>query len=474
MSDAIVRMGYTDADLAEGLRRTSSRMRRFQTETKASFTGIAATARSAFTSAMGFIGVGAGVAGLKALADEYDRINDLARQLDESPEALQRLGAMAKLNGSDLESVARSMNKLNKEVAAGNAAEAFRELGIEANRFLSLNADEQMIQLAAAFQEAERKGKGLTAAYDLFGKSASDLLPLLRTNVDELRRFRDMDVVSADQIAQVAAINDRFDALAITVKTKVIQTMMNAADGFRMVRAAIAGMISGEGGENTLDKELGRIGTEMGDALQSSKKKKTPIVPAEKEEATAVQREKDRAESQAESLRMLREELQILRLRSSHQQQAADQMQREVNIRREALRIAKETGLSEKESLEIARKKQAMEDESKEKSRRIQGYKRNPDAPKNWGIDAEWRKPSDLDRFKRLQKTITLPDGRTVRMSPAFDRGTNTSQEILSRRTQQDRGAVNYARERSGHEQRMENIMSSVDDRLSEINTMLK
>ena len=63
------------------------------------------------------------LAAVRAL-DELDRVGDLAAQLNELPETIQRIGAMGKLSGSDVETVVKAMNKLNKELATAKGQAA--------------------------------------------------------------------------------------------------------------------------------------------------------------------------------------------------------------------------------------------------------------------------------------------------------------------------------------------------------------
>lgn len=461
MADAVVRMGYNDADLQKGLQRSAATMRGFTDGTKKSVVAAGAAMK---TFGLGIFAAGGGVAGIKALGDEFDRIHDLSLQLNESPETLQRLGAMAKLNGSDVEAIAKAMNRLNREVADGSAAEAFRELGLDAARFMSLRADERLIVLAQAFQQAERGGRGLSAAYDLFGRSAAELLPLLRENEDALRKVQSMDVLGADKIAQIAAVNDELDTLAKKLKTEVASGLLDVAKGWKIVGAALRGMWTGEGAAPAMDKEIARQGQQMGDALAEARRRKgQTTAPAEDEaQVKGAAGEDDR---RADAARELQEDMRLLSLRAAGQHRAAEALEKEITIRREAVKLAKELGITEEQAHALAKRRSELEDQAARGGARIRGYSRaQRDARgKEWGLDHEWRKPSALDDFRRLQTSVQLADGRVVRAHSAFGTGDSTSMNLMPRSTRDQRAALDGARRSSGKEmQRVEEILRSV------------
>ncbi len=428
MPDATVRLGYDDKDVASGLNRTAGHVRRFESQTRGLFSGIG----SGLGGALGLLGAGAGLAGMKSLADQFDRIGDLAKQLDQSAESVQRLGAMAKLSGADMEAVARAHNKLNRVVAEGGASAAFKELGINLQAYLALDADQQMIMLAKAFQTAESSGRGLAEAYDLFGRNAQELLPLLRGNVAELEKASQIKVISDEQMADLQQFNDDFDRLVMSAKAGVASLALdmkknfadfyegfgNWLESFDRVPGGIGSISSNVAdaqAESTDDAQTasdiaaeerearkeaaGRadaeaaIKKELEDQLkecEALERHHAEIAKIEEREAEQAKRKAADAKKEAdaknkerdarlESIRDLELEMQILELRARGHDKQADALERENRIKKDAHAIAKATGMAESQALEVARRKADLEDKANRTARsdgrhRIHGY----------------------------------------------------------------------------------------------------
>lgn len=469
MSDAIVKMGYSDAELQAGLRRSAAHTKTFAAQTQAAFTGLSATLRSSLAGALGAAGIGLGFSGLKGLFDQYDRIAKLGIQTGFDPESMQRIGAAAKLAGSDVETVAKAMNKLNRAIAEGGAADAFQELGISIDAFQNASGYDRFVMLAKAFQDAEKHGRGLSAAYDLMSKSAAELLPLLRSDIAELESFRNIDVVSAAQIQDIQTLNDEFDKLVQTLEVKLMRASINAEKGLSQIGAGLREWLSSMQGSfwEGVEKERTKQAIADADSEFAAKRRKPPIQPGEKE-STEDKAATSRLAKQRESLTTYQEDLALLRARVSGNEELAKKMEREITLRRDALRIQQETGASEKDALALARQKQDLEDKLAKHHSRIRGYsKAQRDAHgKGWGLDFERSRPSALDGFRDLQKEITLPNGGTARLHPAFANGANTSLEVMSRRSARAMGALGYATERTAQQDNrtIEQILRSIAD----------
>lgn len=278
MNDATVRMGYSDADLQAGLAKSQSHVAKFVSSTQGRFASIAGGLRNSLGGGLGFLGVGVGVAGVKALFDQFDRVGDLAQQLDQPAEEIQKIGFMASQSGSDVETVVRALNKLNKEAGTLKGQEAFKELNIDAAKFKQLGASEQIIELSEAFQEAERSGKGLKQAYDLMGKGAADLLPLLRSSREELKKHAAQEVVSEEQIRQIQEAGDKLDQIGTSLKNNTVagagEWIDRIGEGFQNLRDLFEGDEWGTG----FARELSESGKAAGDqAIKDAEARKQKL-----------------------------------------------------------------------------------------------------------------------------------------------------------------------------------------------------
>lgn len=163
----------------------------------------------------------------KRIADELDALNDVANRTGVGVEALQAYGGAAKLAGTDIETFAKSIQKLTvnigKAVGDEKAQEAFEKLGISFEELRTKTPTEQFEMIADAISRISDPAERAAAAVKLFGKGGIELGPLFADGPGALARMREEavalgQVVSGDSIKSIAAMNDAFDKVWMTVK----------------------------------------------------------------------------------------------------------------------------------------------------------------------------------------------------------------------------------------------------------------
>jgi hypothetical protein len=164
------------------------------------------------------------VAGLHHVFGEMDDLADASVKLGTTPEVFQRIAAAAKiLGGTDMDTVTSALIRLRRQLAtdpAGDLAQGLKQAGIEARTFLALDADQQLIQLAGAFRRAQADGQALPLLNAAFGKSFSELIPLLASGGEEMQKYMSGAAVVSNAAVQAAAdLNDQFDALIQKAET---------------------------------------------------------------------------------------------------------------------------------------------------------------------------------------------------------------------------------------------------------------
>lgn len=162
----------------------------------------------------------------KTVADELDSLNDVANRTGVGVEALQAYGAAAKLSGTDVETFAKSIQKLSVNI--GNAtdeksAKKFTALGIAFEELKAATPTEQFEMVADAIAKIQDPAERAAAAVKVFGKGGIELGPLFSEGPGALARMREEatslgQVVSEDSIKAIAAMNDAFDKVWMTVK----------------------------------------------------------------------------------------------------------------------------------------------------------------------------------------------------------------------------------------------------------------
>ena len=205
----------------------------------------------------------------KSVADELDNLNDVAARTGVGVEALQAYGAAAKLSGTDVETFAKSIQKLSVNI--GNAtdeksAKKFTALGIAFEELKAATPTEQFEMVADALARISDPAERAAAAVKLFGKGGIELGPLFSEGPGALAKMREEavalgQVVSEDSIKAIAAMNDAFDKVWMTVKGITGQIVGElagpiadiAADLLNVVKAAGPSQIANSIAQGLLD-----------------------------------------------------------------------------------------------------------------------------------------------------------------------------------------------------------------------------
>jgi len=372
-------------------------------------TGFASRARNTLGKAMsadvvgGFGQMAAAVgslAGLKSVIDEFDRLGDLSVQLNTSVESLQRLGAMAKLSGSDVDTLVKGVSKLTRSLAEAEnsekTADALKQLGVSASSLRSMSLEEQVMALSEAFISARSRGEGFAEVFDLMGRNGAELIPLLMQGREELQALADTPVLSAEQVQRLADFNDQLDSGLLKLKAWSAEALLGLADFAAVSGVALFGGLDGSFTERV---------EQAASALAQSK--------VESEQAAAAQ-EKQRAAA--------REAADWARKIAAAQKEAADSIekgQKELEAQekrmqgiREQIAQAKDSNLKQKltpeENLELA-KGNVADIEARMKAARDKAYMEG-----KGGQDTEEVLQLELQRQKLLGDILSLEQQITV------------------------------------------------------------
>lgn len=180
--------------------------------------------------ALGVIGATSGIAMANSYADATGAIGDAAERTGATREGLQELGFAAKLSGSSFETMEGALLKMNIAVAKAKGGskdlkEMFSGLGIKMkNANGTVKTTDQLFE---TFVDRISKIKDPTlqtqAAVKVFGKSATELLPLIRGGKAGLAEMsaeaRRLGIVLSDQaVRDGEAFGDTLDTLMMSLK----------------------------------------------------------------------------------------------------------------------------------------------------------------------------------------------------------------------------------------------------------------
>jgi hypothetical protein len=159
------------------------------------------------------------ISGLHSIVEEAHEIHGQAEKFRIDAQNLQVIGSAAKEIGIPLETVARAMNLLElnayKATQGTNAqSEALEILGIDANNFFSLRADEKVLALSAAYVSAADKGAAYANIAELIGKRNTEMIRLIQQGPDAIKEQAEvMGKYSNEQIEAIEKANKTWEIL---------------------------------------------------------------------------------------------------------------------------------------------------------------------------------------------------------------------------------------------------------------------
>jgi hypothetical protein len=198
--------------------------------------GLKVVAGAALNLKTAFVGV-AGAAGIglliKRSLDATDALAKTATRIGTTTEALSRLHFAAEISGVSTETLNMAMQRFTRRTAeaargTGEAKDAIRELGLNANNLLQLDLDERMIKLAEAFAAQEDPARKVVLAMKLFDSEGVALLQTLDAGAAGLRAMFDEAellgaVMSTDAAKGVEDTKDEMTRLGAVMSGLVAQ-----------------------------------------------------------------------------------------------------------------------------------------------------------------------------------------------------------------------------------------------------------
>jgi hypothetical protein len=184
--------------------------------------GFSKSAGAMMLKAFGFAAL---IGGARAFFTEMDRIAKLAKRLGESTDSVQRVGAVADLDGANLETIAKALTLVTRNsatAAQGNKAmaESFARLNINAVKFADLPMEEKLVELSRGYVSSRSSAQGLNDIMKVLGKSGAEIIPLLAQGPQSLAdAMAAVNVVSGSAIKSIEYFNDSLTKLGQTSKS---------------------------------------------------------------------------------------------------------------------------------------------------------------------------------------------------------------------------------------------------------------
>ncbi len=220
---AFVEVGTDATPLERGLRQAQARLKAFGDGLRAVGTGMAAVGASI---------TGALLGATKMFASTGDTLDKMAGRTGVSVEALSEMGFAADLSGASLETLETGIRKMQRSVtdaAEGTqtAVDALAALGLSAAALQNLAPEQQFKLIADRLSKIENPTTRAALAMEVFGKSGTQLLPMISNGAAGLAAFAEQAralglVMSAEDARAAAALNDALDSLWKSVKAGAV------------------------------------------------------------------------------------------------------------------------------------------------------------------------------------------------------------------------------------------------------------
>jgi len=223
-NDVNVVLGSNNSPLNAGLAAAKHAVDGFKEHAEESFKDVGKELAGAFA-------IGAVVEGIRGLIEQFSHIQDVSEKLGTSAESLQRMGAVAKLAGVDMESFVKTLQKGTKnaiDAIRGNEelAGAFEDLGVDAKEFVNAAPEEQLIQLAEGYQKSGQNAETLNAILKALGKSGADIIPILRKGPEALREeMTSAATASNETVAKLKDAGDTMEKIWMKVKVAAAESL---------------------------------------------------------------------------------------------------------------------------------------------------------------------------------------------------------------------------------------------------------
>ncbi len=203
---AFVELGAKDAKLLRALKRAQQRLQAFGAGLKSIGLRVAAVGGAVVTAGLGMARIFAGMG---------DEVHKMALRTGFSTEALSELGLAAELSGADLATLENGIRKMQKSIGdAGRGlstqVEALQKLGLTYDELSGLSPEKQFELIADRLSGIEDPTQRAAVAMDLFGRSGTKLLPLMKdgaAGMEAMRKqARDLGLTISQEDADAAAL----------------------------------------------------------------------------------------------------------------------------------------------------------------------------------------------------------------------------------------------------------------------------
>tara|TARA_Y100000592_G_scaffold98499_1_gene171771 strand:+ start:4773 stop:5954 length:1182 start_codon:yes stop_codon:yes gene_type:complete len=225
MASIHLKMGVDNAQFRTGLEQAKNKAEGFKKSVSKVMGGVLAVA-----------GVGMAInkvmQGIDHIREKYDRLAKLTKQHgDINVKFFQRASFVAEQSGTNVEAVAKSMDKLlmsTKLAAEGSKmyVRAFDDLNINFNEFQKLDQEGKFKAIADATRDAADADKAKAAVLQIMGMRAGELIPMLKEGSKGFEEIaKSVHLLTKENLRDIEAFNDQINRMKTEIMTLAAQKL---------------------------------------------------------------------------------------------------------------------------------------------------------------------------------------------------------------------------------------------------------
>lgn len=193
-------------------------------------------------------------------AETADRVDKLSQKVLMSRKGFQEWDHIMNQSGVSIESMQGGMKKLNKMMTDGvsgnkKAVATFKELGFSMSELKKMSPEEAFEKAVKALQKMPEGAKKAQLANELFGRSGSELAPILNATSEDIEQLRkdahDLGLVMSDEAVDagvlfgdtMADVKDALGMAFVDIGTEVMPLLQKFADWLKGNMPAIKQII---------------------------------------------------------------------------------------------------------------------------------------------------------------------------------------------------------------------------------------
>jgi len=242
-----------DTKLRSGLKRADSSIAKTAKRVGALAAGFAKFAAVAVTA-----GAAIGVAVVRSQLQQIDALAKTSAQLNITIQDLQGLRFAAEQSGASAGVLDRSLERLTRNIGevqggTGTAKKAFDELGLSAVELAKISPADALGKVATALQGVESNSQRVNFAYQILGRSGTQLVNMLANGEEGLNAFKQeaLDLgLTLDEVdaAKIEAANDALNRIQKVIQGALQQATVELAPFIEDIAARFADVAKESGG----------------------------------------------------------------------------------------------------------------------------------------------------------------------------------------------------------------------------------